>query len=133
MEKDRRDCAFFYPFFRISAANGEKTPLRNQFAFRVCREECRDLLLILLRLHAACGIEQMTARFDQTDLCVQDLFLQRGDFIQALCVEAAQSVRSAARNARVGTRNIQKNKVETLRSKRRMNGIRFGGFHGFQS
>lgn len=78
---------------------GEKTPLRNKFAFRVRSEERRNLLFILFRLHAACGIKQMSARFDQTDLCVQNLLLQRGDFIQTFCIEAAQGVRSAAVNS----------------------------------
>ena len=75
----------------------------------------------------------MSARFDQTDLRVQNLFLKRRDFVQTFCVEAAQGVRAAARNSRVGTRNIQKDEVETCRFKRGMHGVRFGGFHGFQS
>ena len=112
---------------------GEKTPLRNKFAFRVRSEERRNLLFVLLRFHAACGIEQMSARFDQTDLRVQNLFLKRRDFVQTFCIETAQRIRTAARNSRVGTRNIQKDEVETLRIKRRMNGVRFGCFHGFQS
>ena len=74
----------------VVAEGGEKTPLRNQFAFRVRSEERRNLLFVLLRFHAACGIEQMSARFDQTDLRVQNLFLKRRDFVQAFCIETAQ-------------------------------------------
>ena len=90
-----------------------------QFKFRVFTEKCPDLVIVFRRINTACGIDQQTARFDQSRQCLQNLFLQMQCFFQAFFGKTPRGIGSPTEHTAVGTGDICQNKIECGRRKGR--------------